>query len=619
MSSYWDDRVKQEKAWQQRQLENDQAFNDKLQVYYDQAINDINDTIEKELNRVGANKVSQMDVKAFETEAKSIVAEAEKMRANGQKVTYSDFSDKVNERLKVYNATMRINRLEHLKSEVGLDMLRAGIKVDSDLREKLSGDYQSEVIRQAGIMMDSAQRSALTGAKTAKTVMAQTNGATFSDRLWANQDALKAKLDQVLSTGLIQGQNARKMAVRLREQVRTAVNNQRYVTERLARTESARIQTTVQMDSIKKNGYNYVQWVAEPKACVGCRAIASRDSGFGEGVYKVDKVPRIPDDTHPNCRCSISPTWVENADDNLVGGKRSKTLDNLIAKETAKKVVKKLSDSELKEKYLSKSIVAMIGDKDSVELARRLDKAPDLIKTIWVNNTNKMKMLDYNASDRSFYTPSKHGVVMSVKHMNLSNDATYYQNKYDVFYHEFGHLIDGEALGPNKLVSRGLSFYIDQDFNELVEKQYAKTYGKELKIDFKMDGGKTGVLEDGRTIKLKKNGQPTVASIDKLKKYATKDLIKSIKKELRENGYGQQDTSDLSDIVGGTYLEDTFPFSVGHPKSYWRRVGAEGRDTEFFAEATSATINNPKSLGLIKKYFPTAYNEYLKRLDKYKE
>lgn len=340
-SSYWEERAKQEKAWQLKQLENDSEFGKLLETYYNQAIEDINDSIEKELNRVGKDQVTQMDVKAYETKAKSIVAEAEKMRANGQKVTYADFSDQVNQRLKVYNATMRINRLEHLKSEVGLDMLRAGVKVDSSLRDKLSGDYQKEVIRQAGIMMDSAQRSPWTGKDAAKILMAQTNGATFSQRLWADQDALKAKLDQVLSVGMIQGQNPRKMATRLREQVKTAVGNQRYVTERLARTESARIQTNVQLESIKKHGYNYVQWIAEPKACPACRAIASRDSGFGEGVYKVAKVPKIPDDTHPNCRCSISETWVEGKDDNLVGGKRSKALEKAIGVAITDKIIKK--------------------------------------------------------------------------------------------------------------------------------------------------------------------------------------------------------------------------------------------------------------------------------------
>lgn len=351
-SSYWEERAKQEKAWQLKQLENDAEFGKLLETYYNQAIEDISDSIEKELNRVGKDQVTQMDVKAYETKAKSIVAEAEEMRANGQKVTYADFSDQVNQRLKVYNATMRINRLEHLKSEVGLDMLRAGIKVDSSLRDKLSGDYQKEVIRQAGIMMDSAQRSPWTGKDAAKILMAQTNGATFSQRLWADQDALKAKLDQVLSVGMIQGQNPRKMATRLREQVKTAVGNQKYVTERLARTESARIQTNVQLESIKKHGYNYVQWIAEPKACPACRAIASRDSGFGEGVYKVAKVPKIPE--HPNCRCSICETWVEGKQNISLTNNELWAMNNYVSSDSytlneALRLGLKLNDTQKKE------------------------------------------------------------------------------------------------------------------------------------------------------------------------------------------------------------------------------------------------------------------------------
>lgn len=615
-SSYWEERAKQEKAWQLKQLENDAEFGKLLETYYNQAIDDISDSIEKELNRVGKDQVTQMDVKAYETKAKSIVAEAEKMRANGQKVTYADFSDQVNQRLKVYNATMRINRLEHLKSEVGLDMLRAGVKVDSSLRDKLSGDYQKEVIRQAGIMMDSAQRSPWTGKDAAKILMAQTNGATFSQRLWADQDALKAKLDQVLSVGMIQGQNPRKMATRLREQVKTAVSNQRYVIERLARTESARIQNSVQLESIKKHGYNYVQWIAEPKACPACRAIASRDSGFGEGVYTVAKVPKIPDATHPNCRCSISETWVDGKDDNLVSGKRSKALEKAIGAKTAKKP-KQLTDEELKETYLNNTIISKLGEKVSVELAKRLDKAPEPIKTVWAKYSDKMILDDYMPNNRAFYSPSRHYVKIGVESMNLGNSESYYQKQYDVFYHEFGHLIDGEALEGRVNVSDGMYRFIDQDYKTMLDERYNKLYGNGIKFADKVNG--LGLLEgdSGRTIKLKKDGTPTVAGLRKLRGYVEDDMIKDIKRELRSNGYTDQDKGDISDMFGAIYKKDTFPFGVGHTKSYWSGP-SDLRSTEFFAEATSATVNNPKSLELIKKYFPKTYAEYIKRLEKLK-
>ncbi|QLL70991.1 phage head morphogenesis protein [Lactobacillus sp. 3B(2020)] len=306
-SQYWTLRKKKEQEWIKQNLANDELFAKRLTAFYNQAIADINTTIQVEINRVGADQVTKMDVQAFQGKAQTIVEEAEQRRKAGDHVTYSDYTKEINQRLKVYNATMRINRLEHLKSEVGLDMLRANLKVDAALRDKLAGDFQKEAIRQAGIMMDSAQHSKWTSPKMAKIIMAQTNGANFSQRLWANQDVLKAKLDQVLATGLISGQGVQVMARRLRDQVKTTVTNQSYVVERLARTESARVQVAVQMDAIKKDGFKYVEWIEELSACPTCKEIGAQDFGKGKGVWPIDKVPLIP--VHPNCRCGIV-EWV---------------------------------------------------------------------------------------------------------------------------------------------------------------------------------------------------------------------------------------------------------------------------------------------------------------------
>ena len=180
-----------------------------------------------------------------------------------------------------------------------------------------------------------AQPSMWTGPKVAKIVMAQTNSATFSDRLWANQDALKAKLDVVISDGIIQGQNPRKMARRLKSEVKDTVTNQRYVTERIARTESARVQFTAQMNSIKANGYEYVQWFTEIKACSECQAIERKDNGWGPGIYKISKVPEIP--VHPNCRCAISETIVEpNVTGQPLNLKEERALRRYISSEAYK-------------------------------------------------------------------------------------------------------------------------------------------------------------------------------------------------------------------------------------------------------------------------------------------
>ena len=316
VTAYWKKRAQQERAWINQNLKNDAKFNQQLQGYYDRAIADINKTIDAEYDKfqdpeAARKSVSQMDVQQYQNTAKEIVAKAEQMRKDGKTVTYGDFSDEVNARLKVYNATMRINRLENIKSQIGAEMLSANLDVQSAISDKLTNDYQAEIKRQAGIMGETTESKLWTSKQVAQVVMTQTAGADFSKRIWANQDALKAELDGIISTGIIRGENPRKMAIRIKSQVKDSVTNHKYVTERIARTESARVQYTAQIESIKKNGYQYVQWFAEPKACATCHSIARQDNGYGPGIYKINKVPKIPDDTHPNCRCSISETWID--------------------------------------------------------------------------------------------------------------------------------------------------------------------------------------------------------------------------------------------------------------------------------------------------------------------
>lgn len=293
--------------------------------YYERAIDDIYDKIDVEFSKIadvhnngigisGAYKaVSQFDIEKYEREAKALVEKANQLRKQGKKVTYSDFSDEENARMKVYNATMRLNRLEYLKSQIGLTMVDLGLNVDNSMRQKIADDYMQEVKRQAGILgEDLTSKSLWTSSEVAKIIMVQTGSVNFSQRVWADNDALKAELDAVISTGIIRGDNPRKMAKLLKEHVKSTVDNHRYVTERIARTESARVQFKAQKDSLIEMGYRFCQWHAEPSACKICLDAAKHKTKWGIGIYEVENVPSIP--AHPNCRCAISAYWVDDDD-----------------------------------------------------------------------------------------------------------------------------------------------------------------------------------------------------------------------------------------------------------------------------------------------------------------
>ena len=310
-NDYWKKREAAEKEWQKQAEKNMQAYNQHIAQMYQNAIDEINRQIKSDLGFADNKLITAKDMQEYETLAKEAVKKASALRAKGHYVTRKDFSKDVNDRLKLYNATMRINRNEMLKSKIGARLVELGIEQETDLTKKLWNDYTKEKERQAGILGITAKSNLWTSKEVQGQIYKQIANASFSQRIWADIDGLKGQLDGLVSTAIIRGDNPKAMAQWLTGMVSAAVGNQRYVAERLARTETARVQFEAQQKSIIDAGYKYVKWMAEGSACKLCREIAYKDNGYDEnGVYKVKDVPDIP--VHPNCMCSISAYWVDD-------------------------------------------------------------------------------------------------------------------------------------------------------------------------------------------------------------------------------------------------------------------------------------------------------------------
>ena len=366
-NNYWENRAKQERKWQEKNIASDAAFARMVERYYNQVIAEINKDIDHQYQSLAKSvgglknayaEVNAADIADYENEARQLVFQAAQMRAQGKHVTYASFSDDVNRRMKIYNATMRINRLEYVKSQAGLHLTKANMNIANELNLKLTDSYINEVKRQSGILGKTLQYNTamIDNNNIAKIVMASTEGANWSERLWLNPDALKAQSDAVLSTGIITGQSNQVIAKHLRDQVKSTIKNHSYVTERLARTETARVQYNAQIDSIKAAEYKYVKWYAEPGACRVCQRINDNDEyDLGYGVFPVDEVPEIP--IHPNCRCSISAYWVDGKD-NL--GRGNKVKKSIQSNEPTKEL--KAFASTVKTKGLKPEVVSMVTD-----------------------------------------------------------------------------------------------------------------------------------------------------------------------------------------------------------------------------------------------------------------
>lgn len=180
-------------------------------------------------------KVSELDIKDYE-------AKAEKY------VRLKDMSAQANAEMKLYNATMRINRLEMLKAEIGLQLCENTAELEKLLEETLTDRTLEEFERQAGILGTTIKNNA----KLAKSIVnASYQNGTFSERLWGNEVALRASLESLLVSGMIQGKGPRELAPKLEK----TFGSSKYAAERLMRTELARVQTDAQMESFKEGGF----------------------------------------------------------------------------------------------------------------------------------------------------------------------------------------------------------------------------------------------------------------------------------------------------------------------------------------------------------------------------
>lgn len=232
-------------------------------------------------------RVSTLDIKEYSRKAKQYVAD-------------KDFSKQANEEMRIYNLTMKINRLEMLKSNIGLELCASYSELENYFEDSLTKTARKEFRRQAGILGGTVANMEK---HAGEIVNGSFRGAKFSERLWANQAYLKTQLDNLLRTGLIQGRNPRELAKSLRKEIETSV----YVSERLMRTEMCRVQIGAQLASYQNMGYDKLVIIPEhdERSCDYCE---SQDGVIVE-VAKAEPGVNVPP-YHPNCRCSTS-GWVD--------------------------------------------------------------------------------------------------------------------------------------------------------------------------------------------------------------------------------------------------------------------------------------------------------------------
>lgn len=602
-NDYWE---KREQDHIQKLQKGDAAYNAELEKRYKQAMHDIraqiNDFYVRYADKEGISladakkKVRAEDVQAFADTAKQITKE-------------KDFSPEANEKLRLYNATMRINRLEMLKSQIGLELIKLSNDEDAELSAKLKQEYVDEYQRQAGILGENKVNNFPDDVDMV--VNGSFHNATFSDRIWANQDNLKSFIDSALTIWLIRGD---KPTDRLADELSKQMNVSKNAAQVLMLTESSRISTEAEKRALTDAGVEYFWVVGKADACDECQQLINKSHTKPLKVADI-KVGTNAPPVHPRCRCVMSaaaedwddwnqwlddkslppsPYWKkDNAKVDYLGGNLRSTLDSI--------------DDGLSTKAVTKALEAV----------------PENMQKMWRCYKDRMQVEQLNRGRGSnFYHPGSRQVTLSTDNI-LGVNSGDYQKPYDVVFHEFGHMIDHFAAktiydkASEYMNTSGLGIYdipntMKQDYNNFM-KQYVDRASKirldsnEI-VDDSQNSGSTWYIKDDNDarleVKFKKDGTLTKASIDKVAQHM---MVTEIQSEYDIKARG--DVSDMMTVPSGK----DYMLGVGHTKKYFTYPGHQ--ETEMFAEMTSATVNDPESLELIKKVFPESYKKYEQMVD----
>lgn len=314
---------KSSEYWKLRERENRQRlktlkFIDSYNRQIDTIYRNMLDSVQKEIDAFygkyasdegitiaeAKKRVSQLDIEAYGRKAKRYVAN-------------KTFTDKANAEMKIYNLTMKVNRLELLKSNIGLELVNGFDELEKLFGEKITEEGIKEFRRQAGILGDTVvdtDKDKRYRKQADRIARASFHNATFSDRIWMHQDLIRNEIDKALQKALISGTSMERLARDIRNAFGTSTKN----AQRLMRTEIRRMQTDVAAESYKRNGNEKYEYMAlGQRPCDACKAINGQIFDVKKMEIGVNAPPM-----HPNCMCSTAPyvdeaeyqTWLDSFD-----------------------------------------------------------------------------------------------------------------------------------------------------------------------------------------------------------------------------------------------------------------------------------------------------------------
>lgn len=304
-SEYW---KKREQENLRKNLKSEAEYAKEIQQTYNFAM----DQIQKEIDSFYAKYAKDEGITIAQAKKRASKLDMEEYSRKAKKyVKEKNFSNQANEEMKLYNLTMKVNRLELLKASIGLELVSAFDELQQFYEQILTDRTLDEFERQAGILGSSVPDNAAVMAATI--VNASFHNAKYSERIWMHQDLLRNELGKLLTRGMVQGKNPRVLARELRKTFDVSIYN----SERLMRTELARVQTEAQLQSYKENGFEEYEYMAchNRDVCANCKALDGKIFKIDDGMPGENAPPM-----HPSCHCATTAHMDLNAYEKWLDG-----------------------------------------------------------------------------------------------------------------------------------------------------------------------------------------------------------------------------------------------------------------------------------------------------------
>ena len=212
---------------------------------------------------------------------------------------YPEFAELLPVRESIY----KLNRLEGLQTSSVLQQLKIGAIEQTKFREH----FEKQVLKYANYAaeklgfgtnfyrIDSEMLQVVIGNPWC-------NGKDFSERIWANREALAQTLQNEIANGLIRGEDYRTMSRILQQKFENTSQKQ---AERLVFTEDTYLSNEAKIRPFERNAaYTHYEYlcVEDHRTCETCRAL----SGQTFEISKRNACLNFPP-MHPWCRCTVMP------------------------------------------------------------------------------------------------------------------------------------------------------------------------------------------------------------------------------------------------------------------------------------------------------------------------